>query len=810
MADATDIEAEEDDAELLAEIGARYEASRDHAIAWRKEARECFAMYAGEQLSQTDKDTLIREGRTPVVFNRSAILIDAVIGYENNNRQETRYIPRTQGDAKVNELLTEAARYFRDQCDAEFEESDAARDMFIGGMGWTNDRLSDERNPEYDLVRDRVDPFEMLWDPTCKKPNLADGRYVIRKKWMDKKEAKNILPEWDGEYVQAEWLGGDDNEEETTKSKNPRTNYRQGLDGNTAQRDVPVIEYQYLEYITEHEMTNPKTGEVIKLDDEQWEELDEESKANAENGVVPHKALRRSEWCRVWLIGGEIIKKDKPYPKGCTYHCITGKRDRNTGQWFGVMRALIDPQKWSNKWLMQIMHLINTMAKTGYDVEKSAITNQADFEATAAKPGKINVFADGALQKNMVQRREMASLPPDLANLMAYANDSLSDVSGINQELLGMADREQAGVLEYQRKQSAVTLLAPLFDSLRRYRKMAGRCWLYFMQTYLTDGRLVRITNDEGNPEHVPFTAGQQAPQAQQMPMEPGVEGMPPQGMEGQPQQPPQPDPALKQFFDPGVSEYDVIVDQSSSSPNLKEETWMALQPILQAFGERMSTEEIDLMFEYSPLPESFMEKFREIQAKKAAQPPQPSPEEMKIQADMQMKQQQLQFEQQKAQQDSQIEQQKAQAQMQIKQQDSQASLQIEQVKAAALLELKKTELEFTMALEQQKAEFEMALETKKAENAIQVEGYKAENQVKLNDKVAGAKADNDRKITDQDVKSKKEAETIKSAPLIDAMTKGLDKVADSMVKGLKDVAKEMGKPRKIQRGKDGRAEGVS
>lgn len=801
MADDKTIEEIDDDAELLAEIGARYEASRDHAIAWRKEARECFAMYAGEQLSQTDKDTLIREGRTPVVFNRSAILIDAVIGYENNNRQETRYIPRTQGDAKVNELLTEAARYFRDQCDAEFEESDAARDMFISGMGWTNDRLSDERNPEYDLVRDRVDPFEMLWDSTCKKPNLADARYVIRKKWMDKKEAKNILPEWDGEYVQAEWLGGDDSEQDEPNVTNPRKSYRQGLDGNTAKRDVPVIEYQYLEYITEHEMTNPKTGEVIKLDDEQWDELDEESKANAENGVVPHKALRRSEWCRVWLIGGEIIKKDKPYPKGCTYHCITGKRDRNTGQWFGVMRSLIDPQKWSNKWLMQIMHLINTMAKTGYDVEKGAIENQADFEANAARPGKINVFTDGALQKLRVQRREMASLPPDLSNLMAYANDSLSDVSGINQELLGMADREQAGVLEYQRKQSAVTLLAPLFDSLRRYRKMAGRCWLYFMQTYLTDGRLVRITNDEGNPEHVPFTAG---------PPPMGHNGGPPMDGQEQPQQPPMPDPALKQFFDPGVSEYDVIVDQSSSSPNLKEETWMALQPLIQTIGEQFGPDEWELVLDYSPMPESFMEKYREIQQKKAAQPPKPSPEEMKIQADMQMKQQQLQFDQQKAQQDGQIEQQKAQAQMAIKQQDSQASLQIEQVKAAALLELKKTELEFTMQLETMKAEFEMALETKKAENALKVENYKAENQVQLNDKVAGAKAATDKKVAENDISMKKDAEATKSAPLATAITKGLKDNSDALVKGLKEVAAAMSKPRKIERGKDGRATGVA
>lgn len=755
--DAKDIEADEDDAELLAEIGARYEASRDHAQTWRKEARECFAMYAGEQLSQTDKDTLIREGRTPVVFNRAAILIDAVIGYENNNRQETRYIPRTQGDAKVNELLTEAARYFRDQCDAEFEESDAARDMFISGMGWTNDRLSDERNPEYDLVRDRVDPFEMLWDPTCKKPNLADGRYVIRKKWMDKKEAKSILPEWDGEYVQAEWLGGDDSDEAEPNISNPRKSYRQSIDGNSAKRDVPVIEYQWLEYITEHELTHPVTGEVITLDEEQWEELDEEAKAAAETGKVPHKVLRKSEWFRAWLIGGEIIKRDQPYPKGCTYHCITGKRDRNTGQWFGVMRSLIDPQKWSNKWLMQIMHLINTMAKTGYDVEKSAIPNQSEFEATAAKPGKINVFSDGALQKGMVQRREMAGLPPDLANLMAYANDSLSDVSGINQELLGMADREQAGVLEYQRKQSAVTLLAPLFDSLRRYRKMAGRCWLYFMQAYLTDGRLVRITNDEGNPEHVPFTAGQQAPQAQQMPMDAGGAGQMPEGMDGA-MGAPMPDPALKQFFDPGVKEYDVIVDQSSSSPNLKEETWVALQPLLQIIGDTLGPKEWQLILEHSPLPESFMEKFKELQAERAAQPPQPSPEEQKIQAQIQGKQAELEMKAKAQEAENQRKQEAAAQESQRKQQEAAMKMILEKQASDQAMLLARMESQQEMQIEMMKAVNEIRVANVKAQNETRVAQITAANQLEISRETTANKIENDTMVAKARAKNKPKA----------------------------------------------------
>lgn len=513
--------------DLLLEVRQRYEAARSHASKWREEAREAFDLYAGRQWSEQDRQKLIEQQRVPVTFNRVAILIDAVIGYEVNNRQETRYIPRTPGDAKVNELLTEAAKYFRDGCDAEFEESDAFRDMCICGMGWTNDRLTDERNPDFDLVRDRVDPLRMLWDPSSRKPNLEDARYVFYETTYSKDEAKALVPEWDGEYVHADWLG--DEPDDNPGTSNPRDSYKNRDGDNGATRDVRVLEYQYVVDKIEHIITNPQTGETQSMADDEWFALpEEEHKAFASF----HATRRTREWKRCFLIGGEKFEKKHPYPKGPTYFCVTGKRDRNTGHWFGLLRSLRDPQMWSNKFLSQIMHLINTSAKPGYDVEKGAIDNPQSFEAKAARPGAVNVFVDGALQQGRVQRREAVGLPPDLANLMTYANESMQNVSGVNSELLGMADREQAGVLEYQRKQSAVTLLAPLFDSFRRYRKMAGRCWLYFMQTYLTDGRLIRITKDDGGQMNVPFQKGPVPnPAFQQPQMMGGQQQMPPQGM---------------------------------------------------------------------------------------------------------------------------------------------------------------------------------------------------------------------------------------------------------------------------------------
>ena len=60
------------------------------------------------------------------------------------------------------------------------------------------------------------------------------------------------------------------------------------------------------------------------------------------------------------------------------------------------------------------------------------------------------------------------------------------------------ADANQPGILEAQRKQAAMTILATLFDSMRRFRKINGRIRLHYIKNYLSDGRLIRIGGPDG------------------------------------------------------------------------------------------------------------------------------------------------------------------------------------------------------------------------------------------------------------------------------------------------------------------------
>ncbi len=140
--------------------------TQDHErqASWRRKAREDFAFTSGDQLSEEDKQKLRDMNRPIIIMNRVEPVVDSVAGSEVANRQEVQFIPRKQGDVQVNEVLTSAAKWFRDQCDAEDEESDAFREMVVCGMGWTETRLDYEDDPDGAPKVERRDPLEMVWD----------------------------------------------------------------------------------------------------------------------------------------------------------------------------------------------------------------------------------------------------------------------------------------------------------------------------------------------------------------------------------------------------------------------------------------------------------------------------------------------------------------------------------------------------------------------------------------------------------------------------------------------------------------------
>lgn len=534
---------------------------------WRKEAVRAFDFVAGWQWSEEDKRILDEQKRPAVTFNRTAPIIKAVCGLEVNNRQGVVFLPRKLGDQGKNEVYTSAAKWMRDECDAADEESEAFRDAAICGEGWVEPRMEYDEEPSGKYVEERIDPLEMGVNKGACKSNYSDARMMYRVRDLDTYDARDMFPGLEPAAISAKWLDNSDVTPADGGEGNKRdypNETREGLAGvGSAMYRCRVIQVQWWERGKVY-MVAQEGQDLQELNEEDFKTF--KTRAQAAGIQFQHVAVPQKIYYEAFLGANGMLPDENGQTKrklpmgGFQWRAMTGERDRKKKCFYGLLRDMFDPQMWANKWLSQTMQILNSNAKGGIMAETDAFVNQRKAEEDWADPTKIVWVKPGAISGSKVKDRTAAPMPQGLNDLMMFALSSLRDTTGVNLELLGQADREQAASLEMQRRQSAMTILATLFDSLRRFRRGVGRSMLYFIGI-LPENTLVRIT-EQGNIKYVPLIKDKEA------------------------------------------IKYDVIVDEAPSSPNQKQAVWTMITQLLQS-GIQLSPQTVIQLLKYSPLPES-------------------------------------------------------------------------------------------------------------------------------------------------------------------------------------------------------------
>lgn len=626
----------------LERIGTAQQALRN----WRREARDAYAFVAGRQWSAEDEAKLREQRRPTVTFNYSEKMIDAVVGAEVSNRHEVRYSPREMSDDGTAELLTQAAHWVRDQCDAEDNDTDAFRDMLICGLGWTVTRMNYDRDPDGLPEIQRGDPLEFFYDPAAIRKGLADRRYDFRQWWVDEVDASAAWPGQiltTGPHEAGSPAGG------TVIRRGDRYNAASGDEYAESDEDlhadqVLITHYECVEREPFYRVADGNN--IYSLTQAEFAKL----RDALDRLGIQYVKQTRLVYYHAYFAGETLLEADlSPCQDGFLFNVITGKRDRNRNIWYGLVRIMKDPQCWANKWLSQIMHIINTNAKGGLLAETGAFVDPRKAEDEWASPDSITLLNEGGINK--VQPKASPPYPSGLDRLMEFALSSLPQVTGINLEALGLANREQAGVLEQQRKEAAYGLLAPLFDSLRLYRKQQGRVLLYFIRHYISDGRLIRVSG-KGAASFAPLTRV------------------------------------------PDLATYDIIVDQSPNAPDVKQKTWETLVQILPALlkaGIPVSPSLLD----YTPLPTSLSMEWKQYieQSQGNMDPAQMQQLQQQFQ---QLQQENMRLTQQVRDKsaDLQLKQQEAAAELELKRAELEAQLQLKRLEIAAEIDLQRTRVE--------------------------------------------------------------------------------------------------------------------
>lgn len=579
---------------------AEYRDDLEHWSKWREEARKDFAFRDGDQWDERTRQLLEGQKRPASTFNTVGAMIKAVAGYEVANRQEPRFIQRNMGAAGISELTTAGARYFRDQTHAEHHESAAFRDAATCGIGCTEAYIDYDDDEDGRYRKRKVSVLEVLPDSRAVEDNLADGKRVHRARRMRVSEALDMFSDIEGierKDLHAAWAD-DDSLGKPIRNERPDAYADPGDDEYPDTREIVVVETQWWEFVPTVRFLDPFTGRMRRLSRERFSLLSERMLAMGEQ--APRGAPgKKKVWFRAFLGAKVLSVTGTPVQGHFTYQFITGERDEVKGTYYGLVRNLRDPQQFLNKLISNMTHILNTNAKGGIVAERGAFEDDRRAAEDWAKPDSI-VFANaGTLSNPMGPKftpKPQTQVNPAYFQLTDFAMGMGPRVSGLNAEFLGMQTTDQAGVLEYQRRQSTVTILATAFDNLKLYRKQDGDYILRLMQEYLSDGRLVRIVGEEGQ-RFLPLNR------------------------------------------DVTVGDYEVIVDDAPTSPNMKEQQWQVIQtmmPLLQPIVGN-NPEAIAELMKDAPLAESRKAKLYEILMRK------PDPQQVAQQQAMQAEQMQAQ-----------------------------------------------------------------------------------------------------------------------------------------------------------------------
>lgn len=571
-ADSTAGDPGDDHEELLTKFAAWDKLLDAHRSEWNTEAELCYDFVAGHQWAEDVISQMDNENRVPVTFNRVAPTIDAVSGAEITGRQQVIYEPRQLGATAQNEVLTKAADWVRDECDAEHEESEASRDCFICGEGWTETRMDYEEDPDGKIMVERIDPLEMAADPSSKKANYANARYLRRRKPYS-------LEEFELQWPDALPDGGGAGPGGKPVVVDPKHRYEDG-DDDSNRDEVFVSVYQWFETVTRHRVVGPSGAEQM-LDDADFAQA---QKMAVEKGQqLRHVKQQARRYRRAFVASGQILDLQDIDVGDFTWKAMTGKRDRNKGTWYGLVRPMMDPQRFANKFFSQILGILNSNAKGGLLIEDGAIDDIRAFEKSYADASQNTYVPRDTIAGNRIRDKTAPAYPQGQDRLMELSVSAVRDVTGVNEEMLGLAGREQPGVLERQRKQAAYGILSVFFDALRRYRKMQGRLLLLFMKMHLPADYLVRIVGKDGSPAYQAIGTA---------------------------------------FQD---TKFTVIVDDTPAGPDEKAQTWdmiVQLMPMLSQaeLGADFWAEVVP----YSPLPTALSSKLAQMLNQMANAPPSP------------------------------------------------------------------------------------------------------------------------------------------------------------------------------------------
>lgn len=462
--------------EVLAKVKGYFESALLHPTyqAWLKEAKESWSFYEGKQWTKAEEDALAEKGQPAIVINKISPKIDNLSGAEVAGRTRIIYRSRSgdEQEEKQARQVSDIALYVSEKSSQDVEVSKLFKSGLVTGIGWLD--VGVEGAEEGPRVFNKVEnELDVVWDPSARADDYSDASFIARQRWLNESQFSSLFPQHkalfndSGLFTQSQLQQGFlDTHKEVTYL-------------NSEEDRLRIVEVQYKQTERQYSVIL-KTGEIFSTFDKKQTLIEG---AEVKSQFVP----------RVYVAYyvGDVLLSHKPlnYDHGLfTLLPYYFKRERATGQPFGLVRTAMDPQKELNKRRSKAMHLLNT-AQVIADID--AVDDPNVLAREAARPDGIILKRPGK-DLRIMRNSELAS---SQVSVMEKAAHDIQEVMGVFDEAMGQRTNAVSGTAIRVRQQASSLNQMFAYDALRRSKKILGSMLISLIRQFFDNNMIVQITD---------------------------------------------------------------------------------------------------------------------------------------------------------------------------------------------------------------------------------------------------------------------------------------------------------------------------
>lgn len=467
---------------------------------YQQQAAIDLSFFLGDQWDSHDIESLKRQRRNVLVFNKVRRNIKMVTGYERRTRMSLIAQPIGDEDqficSQINKVLLWAQT--KDRTYATLSDSFEA--MLKTGLNLVDLRIDySEDSLSGNIITERVPYNGVLLDPRFTRRDLKDCEYILRRRQMSRDAVKAVLP-----------FAADEIEDLPMSDNDGKFPYMTKFGDNRNKEVMRYDEFWERDYKMKKVLIDQNTGESRELD---ILEIDEEQ-LNIILAQFPNLAVvnKQVPTVNLHIMVNDILMFSGEEPFGLEDFSMTpvlGFWDpeysgrEGTSDFSMKLQSLVrcqrDPQVELNRRRSKALDGLDSQLNSGWIARNGAISNPKHLYQTGQ--GQVIWLNDDA-NMNDIQRIQPANLSTGDIQMAQMFDEDVSSIAGISQELLGDIGPTNNVAAETirLRQGAALTLLQDLFDNYNTAQRVIGEKMLKLITKNFTQDKLARILNDQPLP----------------------------------------------------------------------------------------------------------------------------------------------------------------------------------------------------------------------------------------------------------------------------------------------------------------------